>query len=63
MYVCIQTSHIYKYTIGEDDNEYERVGEFPEGYEIPTKHYFFLRAFTLVHPSWPTPIPTLPPNI
>lgn len=61
--LCGNNNIICKYEIGEDN--YETVGEFPDGQEyLNFKYKWFceiLGVFTLVHPSWPTPIPTLPP--
>ncbi|EXC08237.1 hypothetical protein L484_012691 [Morus notabilis] len=60
--LCGHNNHVIcEYKIGED--KYEKVGEFPDGdeYALPYKDEKFqelLGVFTLVHPSWPTPIPT-----
>ncbi|PON82216.1 hypothetical protein TorRG33x02_219970 [Trema orientale] len=52
---------IYKFDFGED--EYKRFGEFL-GPGLPKRKsdYYLgcVKAFTLVYPPWPTPIPTLP---
>ncbi|PON93319.1 LOW QUALITY PROTEIN: hypothetical protein TorRG33x02_108900 [Trema orientale] len=54
--------YVYKYKIGQ--GEFKIFGQLPDQYpkSIADELMLYLRSYTLVYPSWPTSIPTLPAN-
>ncbi|EXC31348.1 hypothetical protein L484_017628 [Morus notabilis] len=57
VFFIIWGNHVFQYKIKE--NPYEKVGEL----QVPINSHERICSYPLVHPAWPTPVPSHPPSI